>query len=338
MSEHPPRTTARGRRIDVESTPTRVESTERLSSLRRFGRFIGLVGGGAVVCALLAVAVFPTRTFLDQRADTAEAEQRLEVLRDQNAAYEDRIERLQTPEEIERIAREQYNLVFPGEEAYAVLPAPLPELDLPDGLALRRDARTRPPPSNPSAPIGCAAMSCLRGPGGAGRGPEAVDRRRHLRGRPADPRARRGRCTSPTCGRPSPTPGSLSVEVDEARTRPGVVAVFTAADVDLADRPPGSPMFNAGDDPAVPGPGQGPLRRRARRRDPHRATRAGRRRRRAGVGRLRAAAGRRRPAEAATDEVAAARGGRHERRRRPGLRAHRRLLRRLRGGGHAGRA
>ena len=131
MSKHPPRTTARGRRIDVESTPTRVESTERLSSLRRFGRFIGLVGGGAVVCALLAVAVFPTGTFLDQRADRAEAEQRLEVLRDQNAAYEDQIERLQTPEEIERIGREEYNLVFPGEEAYAILPAPLPELDLP---------------------------------------------------------------------------------------------------------------------------------------------------------------------------------------------------------------
>ena len=131
MSKHPPRTTARGRRIDVESTPTSVESTERLSSLRRFGRFIGLVGGGAVVCALLAVAVFPTGTFLDQRADRAEAERRLEVLRDQNAAYEDQIERLQTPEEIERIGREEYNLVFPGEEAYAILPAPLPELDLP---------------------------------------------------------------------------------------------------------------------------------------------------------------------------------------------------------------
>ena len=53
------------------------------------------------------------------------------MLRDQNAAYEERIERLQTAEEIERLGREQYNLVFPGEEAYAVLPAPLPELDLP---------------------------------------------------------------------------------------------------------------------------------------------------------------------------------------------------------------
>ncbi len=94
---------------------------------------------------MLAFAVFPTSTYLDQRADTAEAEERLAVLRDQNDAYEARIERLQTVEEIERLAREQYNLVFPGEEAYAVLPAPLPELAPADALALRPDAPARPP-------------------------------------------------------------------------------------------------------------------------------------------------------------------------------------------------
>ena len=107
------------------------EGAARPSGLRRAGRLVGLVGGGAAVFGVMAVAVFPTSTYLDQRADTSEAEQRLAVLRAQNAAYETRIERLQTVEEIERLAREQYNLVFPGEEAYAVLPAPLPELDLP---------------------------------------------------------------------------------------------------------------------------------------------------------------------------------------------------------------
>lgn len=107
------------------------EGVARPSGLRRAGRLVGLVGGGAAVFGVLAVAVFPTSTYLDQRADTSEAEQRLAVLRAQNAAYDERIERLQTVEEIERLAREQYNLVFPGEEAYAVLPAPLPELDLP---------------------------------------------------------------------------------------------------------------------------------------------------------------------------------------------------------------
>jgi Septum formation initiator len=102
-----------------------------MTKIKRAGRVLGLGVGGAALCGLLAFAVFPTSTYLDQRSKTAEAEERLDVLRDQNAAYEERIERLRTVEEIERLAREQYNLVFPGEEAYAVLPAPLPELDLP---------------------------------------------------------------------------------------------------------------------------------------------------------------------------------------------------------------
>jgi Septum formation initiator len=123
----------------------------RPSGLRRAGRLLGMVGGGAAMFGVLAVAVFPTSTYLDQRADTTEAEQRLDVLRAQNAAYEERIERLQTVEEIERLAREQYNLVFPGEEAYAVLPAPLPELDLPAvwpfGEMQQPDAPETPPPT-----------------------------------------------------------------------------------------------------------------------------------------------------------------------------------------------
>jgi hypothetical protein len=98
---------------------------------RRVGRLLGYGVGGAALCAVLAFAVFPTSTYLDQRANTSEAEERLAVLRAQNEAYEERIDELQEQEEVERLAREQYNLVFPGEEAYAVLPAPLPELTLP---------------------------------------------------------------------------------------------------------------------------------------------------------------------------------------------------------------
>ena len=107
------------------------DGVPRRRGWRRAGRALGVVSGGAAALGLLVVAVFPTQTYLDQRRDTSEAEQRLGVLRDQNAAYGARIERLHTVEEIERLAREQYNLVFPGEEAYAVLPAPLPPLLLP---------------------------------------------------------------------------------------------------------------------------------------------------------------------------------------------------------------
>ena len=73
---------------------------------------------------------------------------------------------------------------------------------------------------------------------------------------------------------------------------PGVVAVVTAADVDLApDARYGQPPRW----PARPGRRPGPVRRRAGGRRAHRAARAGRRRRRVGGRRLRAAARGRRP-------------------------------------------
>ena len=99
---------------------------------RRVGRMLGYVGGSACVVAVLAVGVFPTRSFLQQRADTQQTEHRLAVLRQQTDELEHQLKALKTPEEIERLARSEYNLVKPGEEAYAVLPAPLPALQLPE--------------------------------------------------------------------------------------------------------------------------------------------------------------------------------------------------------------
>ena len=112
--------------------PGEDEPDDGPSRLRRFGRALGMAGGGVVVLGALGIGLFPTQTFLDQRAATAEAQERLAVLRAQNEAFEERLERLGSNDEIERLAREQYNLVYPGEEAYAVLPAPLPPLSLPD--------------------------------------------------------------------------------------------------------------------------------------------------------------------------------------------------------------
>ena len=79
---------------------------------------------GVVVVALLFLAVFPTRTFLAQRRDLAATERRVVVLSAQNDELAARVQRLNTDAEIERIAREQYDLVRPGEEAYAILPTP----------------------------------------------------------------------------------------------------------------------------------------------------------------------------------------------------------------------
>ena len=70
----------------------------------------------------LFVAVFPTRTWMAQQQSIADAEEQLRVLDEQNVLLEERVAALHDDEEIERLAREQYNLVRPGEEAYALLP------------------------------------------------------------------------------------------------------------------------------------------------------------------------------------------------------------------------
>ena len=103
----------------------------RTQQARRFARIGAVVGGTLLLLALLAFTVFPTRTWLSQRAATSRAIEHLEVLQEQNRALEARAKALERDEEIERLAREQYNLVRPGEEAYAVLPPPPAELDLP---------------------------------------------------------------------------------------------------------------------------------------------------------------------------------------------------------------
>ena len=93
---------------------------------------------GVVVVGIVLLGVFPARTYLAQRRDLEATEAKLEILSEQNESLEQQAARLHTDEEIERLAREQYNLVKPGEEAYAILPAPEPE---------------QPPPARPRPPV-----------------------------------------------------------------------------------------------------------------------------------------------------------------------------------------
>jgi len=75
-----------------------------------------------VVLATLFLAVFPTRALLEQRSRKAKSARELTRLEQQNAKLDRDVRDLHTNAEIERLAREQYNLVKPGEEAYAILP------------------------------------------------------------------------------------------------------------------------------------------------------------------------------------------------------------------------
>jgi enolase len=69
-------------------------------------------------------AEFPTRTYLQQREQMATEQEKVQILRAENQKLAARVTELHTDAEVERLAREQYNLVKPGEEAYAILPGP----------------------------------------------------------------------------------------------------------------------------------------------------------------------------------------------------------------------
>jgi cell division protein FtsB len=85
-------------------------------------RWILLVG--IVVLAGYLLLVTPARTYVQQRQQMHAAENRYQVLADANGKLDDRVKELQTDQAISQLARERYELVPPGSQAYSVMPAP----------------------------------------------------------------------------------------------------------------------------------------------------------------------------------------------------------------------
>jgi len=108
-------------------------------AIDRFGgrtplvRRLTLAGIAVAVLALVATLTWgPIQTYRQQQARTAEAEAELAGIDDEIEQLDSRVAALDDDAEIEAIAREEYNLVRPGEQAYALLPgAPVP-LPVPD--------------------------------------------------------------------------------------------------------------------------------------------------------------------------------------------------------------
>jgi cell division protein FtsB len=94
------------------STPTRRASWERPTRIA--------VASLALI-AIMFLFVFPTRSYLAQQRQVGSARRAVATLKLQNEQLAQQAKRLQTPTEIERLAREQFNMVLPGEQAYTVL-------------------------------------------------------------------------------------------------------------------------------------------------------------------------------------------------------------------------
>jgi cell division protein FtsB len=100
-----------------------------------------IVVASVIFIGILFGAVYPTRTYLAQQRDLRAAHQKLALFQQQNGHLEAEAKRLESDEEIERIARARFNLVKPGEEAYAIVPVPP-----------KPGAPASPAPTTPSAP------------------------------------------------------------------------------------------------------------------------------------------------------------------------------------------
>lgn len=80
-----------------------------------------------VVAGFIATGVLPVREYLE-RGNTVDAAQlELDRLTAENQAMADDIDALYTEQEVERVAREQYGFVRPGEVGYVVI---TPEVDI----------------------------------------------------------------------------------------------------------------------------------------------------------------------------------------------------------------
>ena len=71
---------------------------------------------------LLFLFILPGRTWLQQRSAMSAAEHRLQVLNAENRALTKKAQQLQNAAYVEQIARAQYGLIRPGEQAYGILP------------------------------------------------------------------------------------------------------------------------------------------------------------------------------------------------------------------------
>ena len=99
-------------------------------------RIVLLVLGSALLT--VSVLAVPVRSYLAQRGALGDREAALAELERSNTELEERLERLEDPDEIERVARRDYGLVAAGEESYAILPPATAGVVLPGGWPFDR--------------------------------------------------------------------------------------------------------------------------------------------------------------------------------------------------------
>lgn len=107
-------------RARVRRGPKTAERVARTAaSVRMSGRALVLL---LLVLVVMTFAIAPLRAYLAERSQLAELLVQADELEASNAALARRIERLNDPEYLERLARECLGMVEPGETAFMTVP------------------------------------------------------------------------------------------------------------------------------------------------------------------------------------------------------------------------
>ena len=89
---------------------------------RRGLGFGGLISLGVLVVVVVSAAgIFPFRQIIERQESVDLAEGKLQALQSENLRLQQQMAALETPEEVERIAREQFGLVQPGEIGFVAV-------------------------------------------------------------------------------------------------------------------------------------------------------------------------------------------------------------------------
>jgi cell division protein FtsB len=86
----------------------------------RISRPLKVILYAAFIGLLLASYVSPLQDIVENRSRIASLRADIEEVERENAAKERAVEELQTPEGVERAARERYGMIKPGEKVYMV--------------------------------------------------------------------------------------------------------------------------------------------------------------------------------------------------------------------------
>ncbi len=104
-------------RSKVATRPERRFFSERFREVAPIVIVVGLA-----IAVLGGLAVLPARTWLSQRDNLNQAQTELDQIEAEVAVLEAELDLLQTDAEIERMARANFDLVYPGEESYRIVP------------------------------------------------------------------------------------------------------------------------------------------------------------------------------------------------------------------------